>query len=278
MSKNQDYDKILRENIEAVIPAILDKVCGLRPEKLTDVLVNLPRTRERRPDFVKKAEGGEQEANYLIHLEFQTGNDKRMEYRMLDYCTLLICQYELPVKQFVVFVGKGKPNMKTGIEYADLKFNYALINLVDIDYETFIHSDEPEEIILAVLSNFKGRDSVLVIQEILENLHQHVKNSRTLRKHLIQLEILSNLRDLQPQTVKQIEAMPLTYDITTDVRYQQGIEQGIEQGISAATRQMVARLLEKGVLALKDVAEVANVSIDYVIKVQNELTDSEGKR
>lgn len=139
---------------------------------------------------------------------------------------------------------------------------------------------------MAVLSNFKGRDSVSVIQDILDNLHQHVKNSRTLRKHLIQLEILSTLRDLQPQTVKQIEAMPLTYDITADIRYQQGLEQGIEQGleqglergVSDATRQMVERLLEKGVLSLKDIAEVASVSIDYVIKVQNELMEKEAKR
>lgn len=37
MSKNQDYDKIIRGNLERVIPTLVEKLCGLHPEKLIDL-------------------------------------------------------------------------------------------------------------------------------------------------------------------------------------------------------------------------------------------------
>jgi hypothetical protein len=95
------------------------------------------------------------------------------------------------------------------------------------------------------------------------------------------LEILSKLRNLQPQTIQQIEAMPIHYDITTDVRYQQGIEQGIEQGIkqgiSLKTRKTVEKMLADSRFSMREIAAIAEVSIDYIIKVQNELSEKDQK-
>ncbi|MBK6995717.1 MAG: hypothetical protein IPH31_12590 [Lewinellaceae bacterium] len=47
MSKNQDYDKIIRESVERVIPTIIEKLCGLRPSELSDLPTSFQRTRER---------------------------------------------------------------------------------------------------------------------------------------------------------------------------------------------------------------------------------------
>ncbi len=188
---------------------------------------------------------------------------------MLEYYSNFYSQYRLPVKQFVIFVGRGKPSMPTSIEHPDLRFGYRLIVLNEVDYETFVNSDKPEEIILAILANFKGESAVSVIRTIVNNLVRHARNNRSLHKYITQLEILSTLRNLQPQTIQQIEAMPLTYDITADIRYQQGIE--------TKTRIMVAKLLKKNVLSIKEIAELAEVSVDYVIKIQNELTVKEKK-
>ena len=269
MSKTQDYDKILRENLERIIPIILEKLCGLSPQRLVDLPTAFPRTRERRPDFVKKAGVGHPADEYIVNIEFQTDSDGRMEIRMLEYYSNFYGQYRLPVKQFVIFVGKGKPSMPTSIEHPDLRFGYRLIVLNEVDYETFVNSDKPEEIILAILANFKGESAVSVIRTIVNNLVRHARNNRSLHKYITQLESLSTLRNLQPQTIQQIEAMPLTYDITADIRYQQGVE--------TKTRIMVAKLLKKNVLSIKEIAELAEVSVDYVIKIQNELTAKEKK-
>lgn len=268
MSKNQDYDKIIRESVERVIPTIIEKLCGLHPEKLSDLPTSFQRTRERRPDFLKKAVDFQQE--YIIQIEFQTNTDRKMVTRMLDHYSILFHHYGLTVRQFVIFIGNGNPNMSTSLEHPELQFRYRLINLRHIDCDVFVRSSKPEEIILGILADFKGQNSTQVIQSILGNLRKYVRNTRSLRKYCTQLEILSKLRNLQPQTIQQIEAMPITYDITTDIRYQQGIEQGIEQ----KNRKIVEKLLANGRFSLREIAEIADVSIDFVIEIQLEQTQN----
>lgn len=219
----------------------------------------------------------EQQQEYIIQIEFQTNTDRKMVTRMLDHYSMLLNHYGLMVRQFVIFIGNGKPNMPMEIQHPELQFRYRIVNLRHIDCDVFIHSQKPEEIILGVLADFKGQNSLSVIQSILHNLMKTVRSSRSLRKYCTQLEILSKLRNLQPQTIQQIEAMPITYDITTDIRYQQGIEQGIEQGMSLKTRKTVEKMLAGNRFSLREIADISDVSIDYVIKVQNELTDKDQK-
>ena len=273
MNKNQDYDKIIRESVERVIPTIIEKLCGLHPEKLSDLPTSFQRTLERRPDFLKKALVPHPAPAYIIHIEFQTSNDREMVKRMLDHYALLYGKYELVVRQFVIFIGPGKARMPTQIPHPELQFRFNLINLGEIDCELFINSAKPEEIILGILADFKGKPSVHVIQSILQNLRKYVKSARSLRTYCTQLEILAQLRNLQPLTVQQIEAMPFTYDITADIRYQKGIEQGIEKN----TRKIVEKLLADGEFPLGKIAEIADVSIDFVIQIQNELTQNNRK-
>jgi hypothetical protein len=88
------------------------------------------------------------------------------------------------------------------------------------------------------------------------------------------LEILAQLRNLQPETIQQIETMPITYGITAGIRYhQQGIEKGIEKGVKMKTRTMIEKVPTSQRFSLKEIAEFADVSIDDMIKIQNELTD-----
>lgn len=280
MSKNQDYDKIIRESVERVIPSIIEKLCGLYPTELTDLPTGFQRTRERRPDFLKKAVGPNPHGEYVIQIEFQTNNDRTMAARMLDHYSLLFSRYGLSVRQFVIFIGNGKPNMPTEVLHPEMHFRYHLINLRAIDCDLFVNSSRPEEIILGILADFKGQNSVSVIQSILRNLKHHVRNSRSLHKYLTQLEILAELRNLQPLTIQQIEVMPITYDITKDLRFQQGIEQGIEQGTTLKTRKIIEKMLSTGKFSLREIAEIAEVSIDFVINTQQALLvkDAMGKK
>ena len=130
MNKNQDYDKIIRESVERVIPTIIEKLCGLHPEKLSDLPTSFQRTLERRPDFLKKALVPHPAPAYIIHIEFQTSNDREMVKRMLDHYALLYGKYELVVRQFVIFIGPGKARMPTQIPHPELQFRFNLIYLV----------------------------------------------------------------------------------------------------------------------------------------------------
>lgn len=61
--------------------------------------------------------------------------------------------------------------------------------------------------------------------------------------------------------------MPITYDITKDGLYKEGIEQGIEQ----KKFQMISKALRQGLLTDEQIAEIAEVSVDYVLEVKTRL-------
>jgi predicted transposase YdaD len=50
---------------------------------------------------------------------------------------------------------------------------------------------------------------------------------------------------------------------------EQGIGQGIEQGITLKNIKGVQNLLKQGRLNIQEIAEVLEVSIDFVMKIQN---------
>ena len=81
--------------------------------------------------------------------------------------------------------------------------------------------------------------------------------------------------------------MPLIYDLESDIRYQQGfkkgfeigleksLEKGIEKGIvkgeEKIERQFVVNLLNEGNMPLEKIARLADVTHDFVLKIQKEL-------
>jgi hypothetical protein len=65
-----------------------------------------------------------------------------MARRMLDYYELLFAKYELPVRQFVTYVGKGRPNMPTEVAHHNLQFWHSLINRL-VAVEGFERGESP---------------------------------------------------------------------------------------------------------------------------------------
>jgi predicted transposase/invertase (TIGR01784 family) len=89
-------------------------------------------------------------------------------------------------------------------------------------------------------------------------------------KYVRQLEVLSNLRNLQEETIKQIETMPFTYNLESDIRYKQGIEKGIERGIEKG----IERGIEKGIESKS--LEIANKMILSGIFSTEQIVDFSG--
>jgi len=93
--------------------------------------------------------------------------------RLLFYYGLLFVDYGLEVLQYVFYIGKkNKPTMPTEIQHTNLQFRYHLIDVMEIDYELFIHSDKPEDVVVAILCDFKKKSPEYVIDTILARLHK----------------------------------------------------------------------------------------------------------
>ena len=168
--KTKDYDKIFKENIEALILPLAHKVLNLEIFRFEDIPDKLQRTIEREPDFLKIVMNESGKRDYILQMEFQTADEPKMIYRMLEYSAFLRRKYELTVKQFVFYIGQKRSSMQT--EYADdvLSFKFNLVSIRDIPYQIFLNSDKIEEVILSILGDFENDKPETIIAKILKKL------------------------------------------------------------------------------------------------------------
>jgi hypothetical protein len=257
----QDYDKIFKENIEEIILPLAEKLLHIHPEKLEEIPDDLQRTIERKPDFLKKVIHQDFSKDYILQIEFQLEDDAEMVYRMSEYFTMLLRKYKLPIKQYVFFINTKPPTMPTNLQLDDLQFKFYLQNLQNIDYQLFTQSDKPEEVILAILANFGNDKSEDVIKIVFQRLKTLPTDTLKREKCLRQLEILSKLRNLQKEIIKQLEIMALTYDLENDIRFQQGVEKGIETKTIKAIKKMLSDNFTN-----EQIAKYLEVTVEFVKK------------
>ena len=266
MKQHQDYDKIFKENIQKIGTTLLRKLCGVELTEVEQIHSTLPRTLERRSDFACLGRNITNNEKCVFHCEFQSQNHLTMDSRMLFYYALYYELYRTDIFQYVFYMGTGNWTSPTEINQQSISFSYKVIHFYQVDYEIFLNSENPEEIILAILGDFHGENKVEVVEKILKTLKSKTKNKNKLRKFIFQLEILANLRNLQPEILNNISNMSINYDITTDLRYLQGIEQGEKK-----LKIMVRNLLNKGTLSIQEIADAAEVDIDFVISIQQDI-------
>jgi len=82
------------------------------------------------------------------------------------------------------------------------------------------------------------------------------------------LSVLARLRNLSQQTKKQpgrraIEQMALSYNIKEDAFYQEGQKE--------REKQIIVKMLKDKTLTIEKIAEIVDVTIDYVKQVAKEL-------
>ncbi len=156
MSKqSSQYDKIFRENLEVIIPGLIENVLGIRVASSEELPDDIQHTKERKPDVLKKITDNEGDV-YILQIEFQVGDEPEMVYRMAEYYIMLERKYKLPVRQFVIFLDRLPRKCPFGLTGERLTFNFPLISFATLDYRLFLNSTRPEEVLLSVLANFGG--------------------------------------------------------------------------------------------------------------------------
>ena len=281
--QHQDFDKVLKKTFNRVYESLIHSLLGLDLSNTVKIQTTFSRTKEKRPDFAVKVkkQGVKDE---IVHVEFQTRNDADMHKRELGYYHDFYWAFDLEVIQYVIYLGSGVPTMKTEINHRNLKHSYTIICMNEQDANQFLNSESPHEIILAVLCKFEKRDAAKIIKEILEKLNQKSKNERELFEYTTDLEILSGLRNLQSITKKQVDKMPIIYDLKKDLRYIEGKQEGkLEgkqegelEGKQEKARTAIIRILKDNTLKLsvQKMALILDVSQEFVKKIQEELKNN----
>ena len=79
-----------------LVTLIFDKRLDIEP-----ISESLPTT-EHRPDFLARV--SDEEGDFIIHIEFQTAQDRTMPVRMVSYYGRILAKYKLPVYPIVLYL------------------------------------------------------------------------------------------------------------------------------------------------------------------------------
>ena len=246
-----DYDRIFKENAEAIFMPLIKRELGLNIKYYQALPEKFTKTLEREVDFLYRVKD-EDDKEFLLHIEFQTQDDKNMIYRMGFYHGLAWHKYKKPIKHVVVFLGKGKSKMRSTLEPEERFDGFDLINIYEFDRNQLLSSQVPEEVVMAILGHFDKKQLEQIIRLIVRQLKRVCQYEKDVSKYLQQLIILSRMRNLEKETIKILDAMPITYDITQDGLYLRGEEVGLEQGLEQGEEIGEAKSLKKVTLRCLD--------------------------
>lgn len=182
----QDFDKILRENLQAFFLPIIEKWIGFKIIAANPLPDKLPTTVLRETDTTQIITLSNQQKK-ILHLEFQTSDERKMVYRMAEYQAILQRKFNLPVLSYVIYLGEKPPVMRTQLEKEEIFTGFDLFNLKAMDYEALLHSQIPEEITLAILANYPEEQKEVIIRSIISRISQVASDQSLLQKYLKQL-------------------------------------------------------------------------------------------
>lgn len=263
------YDKILRENLEAIIPGLLKNVLGITVVESEELPDDLQHTKERKPDLLKKITD-EQGEVYVLQIEFQVADEPDMIYRMAEYYIMLERRYRLLVRQYVIFLGSATPQMTTRLDRPNLRFDFPLISFAELDYYLFLQSAQPEEVLLSILANLGSDDTEATLVKIVQRVGETSVGDFSFRKHINQLRVLAQLRNLGIKLKDAMDSIEKLISPEKDVLYLMGEE----KGQTKAEERFVRSLLTQTNMVTEQVAKLAGVSVEFVEQVRQKMAEN----
>ena len=259
-------DLISKEIIQTLLKDIAKYFLNIEiTGEITFLDKELKRIEKREADIVANIND-----EYVLHLEIQNSNDSSMDKRMLRYYSDILEITNLPIRQYVIYIGKHKPNFKTQIKKDLIDFRYNFIDVKNIDCELLLNENSPDALVLAILCDFKDKNPDDIISFILDKLEQYTKdNLNEYRKYMLMLETLSENRNLNKK-IKEIEMLRTTtyqdlpsYEIGFEKGIIKGLEEGIERGIFEERKKTIYILKNLG-LDDEEIAKQLNIKKEEI--------------
>ena len=200
MKDGSKYDLVVKDLFQRDDPSLLDQLtAGVAVREVLSV--ELARVEERRADLVLLLADGT-----ILHIEFQSGNDKDMPYRVGIYCLLLGQKYRRRVRQVVLYVGQAKMRMENHVDLGETKAAYTLMDIRDMDARKLMASGRAGDLALAMLAG-GGPEQVFEIAKRASELKGAER-----QRALSQLVLLSGLRRLTGRLRMELKTMGITTD------------------------------------------------------------------
>ncbi len=204
----------------------------------------------------------------IVHIEIQNDNHEQMHLRMHRYLSDILFEHKSKIiKQYLLYIGKAKCKMKNSIKIENLDYKYDIIDMRDLPCESFLYSDDPSALVLAMLCDFEDKDKQIVVNTILKRLKE-LNDERSYRNYLKMVNVYSTNRGLEKEVEKGVEM--LTIDIEKTPFYKIGNEKGLETGIEKGI-MLVAKQMLKMNMDIEVIEKVTNLSKEKLYEIQKEL-------
>ncbi|WP_421795608.1 hypothetical protein [Haliscomenobacter sp.] len=236
-------------------------------------------TQEAEMDHIRRVVHDDPEQDYGLQIEFHITDEDLRKRNLLHYA-LFHHITGLSLRQIVIYGGTlSNPNHihQNQLTLSGLDLEYEVIVLKQIPKEQFLHSEIPEEVVLAILCDFGEDAPAKVVRDILHCLKRILRKSNRIKKFQKQLLILSRLRKMELIVKTEVEAMTIHYDIETDGLFLKGIEEGIEKGIELEKQLFVHKLWSLQEFSLEKIALLVDVSPERLLEMLLAHLQAEGQ-
>jgi len=200
----------------------------------------------------------------VVHIEIQNDNHTQMHLRMHRYYSDILFLYEnYKISQYMVYIGKPKCNMKSEIKRDKIDYSYDIIDIKDIPCESFLYSDDPSALVLAMLCDFEGKDKQMIVNTILKRLRE-LNDNREYDNYIKMVNVFSTNRNLEQEVKKGMKM--LTVDIEKTPIYMIGAERARKEAILESAMVMI----EKFNHSIDDMVKAFNIKkeelLEYISK------------
>lgn len=275
MQHPQAYDLTSKDIFKDLETALVLFLTQQRVQQVTYLDLNFQTIESRQADLLFETDFVGHPT--IFHIEFQSGNDPEMPFRMLRYVTEIQRTYRKPVYQVVIYTGAAAVKMPT-----ELQFHLGPANQLDFRYRLVDFKQVRTEEILAL--NESAFLPFLPLTQSGENPEHHLQNTLKIvldkskgmvhqqrRNLVLKTEILAGLRYskaliekifMEAETMLAIEQSE-GYQRILEKGYERGMEKGIqkglEKGIEKAKLEIAVKLIKSG-HTLDQAAELTDIS------------------
>ncbi|PPK98961.1 hypothetical protein [Parapedobacter indicus] len=263
------YDKLFREISPVFLMVLVEKVLGLDIVEYTELKDKLQITRQKETDTLRKVRDSNGNV-FILQIEIQTQNNPKMAVQMADYWILLHQIHELPIRQYVLYVGPDPLAMSDRLELPNFNFQYTLLSFSDLSYDLFIGAEQPEVKMLALLGDLKGTDPFGLTEDIVRTIDKLPEPVSIKENRLMQLRILIQLRKFTPRLEVAMLKAASFFKEEKDPFYKRGQVKGAEKERAKAYTEKLRSAQKMKQSGFEDaiIADVLELPLEVVRKLQ----------
>ena len=167
-SEGNGYDKIIKENLEEIFRPLIEERLGIKILKSVPLKDKMQTTIEVEMDsfYDVTPESGEP---FILHLEFESGDNAKMVYRVSEYHGIALKEREREIKHVVIYLGMNPPTMRTTLKPEEVFTGFELLDVHSLDVENLLSSQVPGVVLIALLADYPPEDA----EKILRRSEEH---------------------------------------------------------------------------------------------------------